>query len=168
MERDPTGLGDFTNVLLNGNTELDVGGHVVGYTTDFGAIDADDIANEPYLFGNYILRRIQNCHRLVLAWRTQLSRYLDYVNRQMQDEIPEGPQPEPEDDSGGEGGGLGPIANTVRSALDAGAMNVEQAADLLASASTGIAPTVTMGPSFTRWYWWKLVLLQRVLSPHLR
>lgn len=141
---DPTGLGDFTNVLLNGNTELDVGGHVVGYTTDFGAIDADDIANEPYLFGNYILRRIQNCHRLVLAWRTQLSRYLDYVNRQMQDEIPDGPQPEPEDDSGGEGGGLGPIANTVRSALDAGAMNVEQAADLLASASTGIAPTVTM------------------------
>jgi hypothetical protein len=144
---DPAGLGDFTNVLLNGDTELDVGGHVVGYTTDFGTIDAEDIANEPYLFGNYILRRIQNCHRLVLAWRTQLARYLDYVNRQLQDEVPSGPQPEPEpggDSDGGGGGGGGPVVSSVRSALNAGAMNVDQAADLLASASTGIAPTVTM------------------------
>ena len=145
---DPTDLGDFTNTLLEGNTEIDVGGHVVGYTTDYGTIDADDIANEPYLFGNYLLRRIQNCHRLVLAWRTQLARYLDYVNRQMENEIPDGPQPEPEGDSGDEGGagggGIGPIANTAKNALEAGAMNVGQAAELLASASTGIAPTVTM------------------------
>lgn len=143
---DTTDLGDFTNTLLDGNTQLDVGGQVVGYTADYGAIDAEDIANEPILFGNYILRRIQNCHRLVLAWRTQLSRYLDYVNRQLQDEVPSGPQPEPESggDSDDGGGGGGPIASSVTSALNAGAMNVDQAADLLASASTGIAPTVTM------------------------